>query len=126
MRALLRIIVVIIAIAVLLTLLTILQFTFSGRLTALISSGVFGIASVAAWFLILIAGPLASVQLWRLRRMGLYIAASLCSIALAYYLLGALFLWRPEVPLTPIAAAILMNGGVLGLLLSPSARGICS
>jgi len=81
MRILLRIIAAIVGIAVLLTLLMVVQFAFSGGLTALLHSGAFGMTTLAGWLVILTAGPLASAQLWRLRRVGLYLTTFLCAAA---------------------------------------------
>jgi hypothetical protein len=123
MRILLRLIAIFIAVAVALTCLSIVQFAFRGGLRALLRSPALGFATIAAWLIILTAGPVAAVQLWRLRRVGLVVAATLCGTAFTYYVVGLLFLRTPEAPLTPIFGAIVVNGLLLALLLSPAARG---
>jgi hypothetical protein len=125
-KILLKIIAVIDALAVLRTVVMIVQFASTARLAALIGSGAFGITTLAGWFLILVAGPVASVQLWRLRRIGLYVAASLCALALAYYLFGYLANRGPELRIAPLVAPIVGNAVILALLLSPTARRVCS
>lgn len=84
MRIFLRVIAVVIAMAVVLTALMIVQFTFTGGLDDLVRFGVLGFGTIAGWLITLTAGPIAAVQLWRLRRVGLALAVMLCAIALAY------------------------------------------
>ena|SRR5215472_343371 len=115
-----------VALAVLRTVLMIFQFASTARLAALIGSGAFGVTTFAAWFLILVAGPVASVQLWRLRRIGLYVAASLCAVALLYYVFGFMANRGPELRLASLAVPIVGNAVGIALLLSPSARRVCS
>jgi len=122
----LRIVAAIVGLAVVLTLVTVIQFAARGGLTALARSGALGIATFAGWLMILTAGPVAAVQLWRLRRIGLLLTAVLCGFVFAYYIFG-LFLFRaPDAPLRPIIQAIVLNGAILALLLSPGARRACS
>ena len=104
----------------------IFQFASTSRLAALIGSGAFGVTTIAAWCLILVAGPVASVQLWRLRRIGLYVAASLCAFALLYYLVGYAANRGPELRLASLVVPILGNSVALALLLSPYTRRVCS
>ena len=80
MRMFLRIVAVLVALAVVLTLLMVIQFAFSGGFTALVRSGGLGMVTIAAWFIILTTGPVASIQLWRLRRVGLFVTAMLCGL----------------------------------------------
>jgi hypothetical protein len=68
------------------------------------------------------AGAVAAIQLWRLRRGGLYLALILCGIAFAYYMAGLLLVRVPDAPLTPVVVVVVINGLVLSLLLSPAAR----
>lgn len=122
MRIFLRVIAVVIAMAVVLTALMIVQFTFTGGLDDLVRFGVLGFGTIAGWLITLTAGPIAAVQLWRLRRVGLALAVMLCAIALAYSLVCLLFLRTPGAPLRPTFEAIAINGPLLALLLSPAAR----
>jgi hypothetical protein len=125
MRTLLRIVAVVVALAVVLTGLMIVQFTVMGSFITVARSGALGIPTIAAWLAILTCGPVAAVQLWRLRRVGLSLATMLCAIAVAYFLVGLFFLRTAEAALTPILGSILVNGVLLGLLLSPAARRAC-
>jgi len=125
MRILLRIVAVVVALAVVLMALMIVQFTVVGSFMTFGRSGALGILTIAAWLAVLTCGPVAAVQLWRLRRVGLSLATMLCAIGVAYFLVGLFFLRTAEAPLTPILGSILVNGVVLGLLLSPAARRAC-
>jgi hypothetical protein len=125
MRILLRIVAVVVALAVVLMALMIVQFTVVGSSMTFGRSGALGILTIAAWLAVLTCGPVAAVQLWRLRRVGLSLATMLCAIGVAYFLVGLFFLRTAEAPLTPILGSILVNGVLLGLLLSPAARRAC-
>jgi hypothetical protein len=104
------------------TVVFIVQFAFRGELGALVRSGALGLTTIIGWLLILTTGPIAAIQLWRLRRRGLFAAVILCGTALTYYIVGLLFLRVPEAPVVPIVVAAVINGLVLSLLLSPAAR----
>jgi hypothetical protein len=125
MRILFRIIAVVIALAVVVTALAIVQLAVIGSIVAVARSGALGALTIAGWLATLTLGPVAAVQLWRLRRMGLTLTTMLCAIAIAYLLIGLLFLRTAEAPVLPIVEGILANGLLLGLLLSPSARRAC-
>jgi len=117
---------VVVGLAVLLTALSVVQFAFSGALVALASSGAPGFATLAAWAVILAAGPVAAIQLWRLRTMGLVVTAMLCALTLVYYIVGLLFLRAGGAPTMPIIGAVVVNGVLFALLLSPAARRACA
>ena len=85
MKIVLRIIAVVVAIAVILTAIGVGQFAVGGAFGALVHSGALGLTTIAAWLIILTAGPVAAIQLWRLRRIGLFATAILCGIAFTYY-----------------------------------------
>jgi len=125
MRILFRIIAVVIALAVVVTALAIVQLAVIGSIVAVARSGALGALTIAGWLATLTLGPVAAVQLWRLRRMGLTLTTMLCAIAIAYLLIGLVFLRTAEAPVLPIVEGILANGLLLGLLLSPLARSAC-
>jgi uncharacterized protein involved in response to NO len=85
-----------------------------------------GAATILGWLLILIAGPFSSVQLWRLRRIGLYATAILAGFFVAYYFAGLLFLRAHNAHLKPILAYVVFNGVLVVLLASPAARRSCT
>jgi hypothetical protein len=121
MRVVLKIMSVMVGLAVALTAMTIFQLGFSG-LVLFIHAGAIGIVTVVGWFLIVTTGPAAAIQLWRLRRVGILLAALLCALALAYYLVGLLFLGAPAKPIIGVAVG---NGAFLAILLSSAARRAC-
>jgi hypothetical protein len=126
MKVQLRVVAVVIALAVIVTALMIVQLAVISSLMAIARSGAIGALTIAAWLAILTCGPVAAVQLWRLRRMGLTLAKMLCAITVAYWLTGLLFFRTADAPLLPIVGGILLNGLLLGFLLSPSARRACA
>ena len=92
MRILFRIIAVVIALAVVVTALAIVQLAVIGSIVAVARSGALGALTIAGWLATLTLGPVAAVQLWRLRRTGLTLTTMLCAIAIAYLLIGLVFL----------------------------------
>ena len=97
-----------------------------GGLTTLAHSGALGVLTIGGWLLILSAGPVAVVQLWRLRRIGLFITATLSAIACGYYLWGLLFLRSPSANVSALVRAVLINAAILALLMLPPVRRTCS
>jgi hypothetical protein len=126
MKILLRVLAILLGLVLITQVDVIVRMVLSGGLTALVHSGALGILTIAGWFLILSAGPLAVVQLWRLRRIGLFTTAALTGLALCYYLLGLLFLRSPGANVNSIVRAIIINAVMLTLLLLPRVRGACS
>lgn len=126
MKVLLRIIAILEAIAVLMTIVVLLQFAVGGWLSELVASGAVGIATLVGWILIICLGPFAVIQLWRLKRSGLLSSAVLFGVAFSYYFVGLLFFRGPDARWVPIVLSLSVNGALLGLLLSPQARRICS
>ena len=123
MRLLLRIISMMTGLAVALTALTIAQLASSGDLAVMARMGAIGIVTIVAWLLIVTAGPVAAIQLWRLRRVGLFLTAMLCLLAAAYYLAGLLF--SRDALVRPIISAEVANDAVAATLLSRPARRAC-
>jgi hypothetical protein len=129
MRLCLRIVAVFLAFCVFLALLQTIDFLSQGGINAIGSlarSGMLGAATILGWLLILIAGPFSSVQLWRLRRIGLYATAILAGFFVAYYFAGLLFLRAHNAHLKPILAYVVFNGVLVVLLASPAARRSCT
>jgi hypothetical protein len=126
MRLFLRIVAVVLALCVLLALFLTIDNLLRDGIGALVPSGALGAATTVGWLLILIAGPVAAVQLWRLRRTGLYASAILSGFFAAYYFAGLLFLRAHNVPLNPLLVYVAFNGVVVVLLASPAARRACT
>ena len=122
MRIALRLIACVIAIAVIQSGVLVVHIFMLGGLGPLVDSGALGLGTIAGWLAVITAGPFAAIQLWRLRRAGLFLASILCGIAFAYYMIGLLVLRVPNAPVTPIVVAIAIDALVLSLLVSPAAR----
>ena len=120
MKTLLRIIAVMVGLAVVVNAIFIVQ-SGHGGFVALLRSGPLGYITTAAWLIIIVAGPIAAVLLWQMRRLGLVITVALCRVALVYYIVGFLFR-APQSSVTPILAAAALNGLVLAVLASSAAR----
>jgi hypothetical protein len=125
MRIFLKIVAIFTGLAVVVTALVFAGLLASGELFVLAQSGVLGVATLVAWSIILVVGPVAAAQLWRLRQVGLFLTSLLGDLALAYYLVG-LFVRAPGAPVGPIVAAILVNGAFVALLMLPAARRVCA
>src|SRR5256885_16534254 len=119
MRILLRVIAFVVVLAVVVTALMIVQLAVIGSLMTVARSGALVALTIAGWLAILTCGPVAAVQLWRFRRMGLTLSMMLCAIAVAYLLIGFLFLRAGEAPLLPIVEGILVNGLLIGSFCLP-------
>jgi hypothetical protein len=127
MKIVLRVIAFVIALGVALQAAFIYQFALRGGVGSLVRSGsALGVTTIVGWLLVLTAGPVAAIQLWRLRRIGLFLSAALFGIALIYYVIGFLFLRHPEAPVSPIIEVIVVNALFLAPLLSPGARRVVS
>ena len=122
-----KIVAILVGILVALTLLWVVQTGSIGEFTLLFRSGVLGIETVVVWFIILAAGPVASLQLWRLRRMGLFLTAILCGLAFIYFAVGLFLqiLQNPDAPRMEVFKLVLLTGTLLALLMSPAARRSC-
>jgi hypothetical protein len=125
MNVLLKIIALLVALAVFLTLLLVIQFNRGGGIAILARSGI-GIFTLISWLIILTCGPIAAVQLWRLRKVGLYLSAMLSALALCYYVVGLVMFRVHGAPLKPLLAAVIANGTVVAILLSPRALRTCA
>lgn len=93
-----------------------------GAMNGLIQTGPFGVWTVLGLILILIGGPFAAVQLWRLRPSGRVVAVVLFANAALYFTVGAWLFAEPasETPSMMIAAAL--NAIACAFLLSHSAK----
>lgn len=85
-----------------------------------------GFVTLLGWAAMLVVGPFASVQLWRLRKSGWWSATFLVGLAVLYYFLGAVLFRAPNAPLSSVLVAGGANLFFLVVLLSPQARNACS
>jgi hypothetical protein len=78
--------------------------------------------TIVGWLIALVAGPVATVQLWRFRQSGRHAGIVLFGSGLAYYLVGLLALRSPEASTRQIVAAAAMFALPLAVLLLPRTR----
>ena len=126
MRLLIRIVAVLAAVSVLGTLWFVAAFAAAGGLRALLTSGLLGGLTIVGWVLALVVGPVAAVQLWRLRDSGRRAGIILFGYGLAYYVVGLLALRAPEASAWQILGAAAMFALPLVVLLSPRTRSLLS
>jgi hypothetical protein len=126
MRILIRTIAVLAAVSVLGTVWFVVAFAAAGGLRGLLTSGLLGGLTIVGWVIALVAGPVATVQLWRLRQSGRRAGILLFGYGLAYYLVGLLALRSPEASTRQIFAAATMFALPLGVLLLPRTRMLCA
>ena len=120
MKTVLRIIAATVGLAVVVNAIVIVQAGYGG-FGALLRSGPIGLITTGGWLVVMLAGAVAAVLLWQMRRIGLVVTVALCRVALVYYIVG-FFLRGSESPGTPILAAAALNVLVLMVLASSAAR----
>lgn len=125
MRILIRAIAVLAAVSVAGTILFIAVFVAAGGFRGLTSS-LLGVATLVGWLVTLVCGPIAAVQLWRLRRSGRTAGIVMFGYGLAYYILGLLWLRTADAAVPQIVAAAAVFGTPLAILLLPRAGAILS
>lgn len=121
MRTALRIIAVLAAATFLVTTFQIAHLARLGVLSALVNGGSLGWLTAIGWLVTLIAGPVAAVQLWRLKASGRVAGVAVFGYGAAYYALGGWVLREPEAPWQPIALALLYFAVPLCVLPLPQA-----
>jgi hypothetical protein len=121
-RLLIRIVAVLSAFSVAGTVWFIAAFAAAGGMQELLSSGALGILTIACWCVVLLAGPVAAVQLWRFRRSGRRAGLVLFGTSVLYYGVGLLALRAPEAPVGPIITSAVIFAVPLLVLLAPRAR----
>ena len=126
MRIVLRIVALVSAFTVLGTIWFIVAVPGIRNAIAFATSGAFGALTALGWVVSLVAGPIAAVQLWRLRPDGRRAAIAVFGYGFAYYVLGLLIFRDPAAPLFPILLAVISFGIPLAIVLSKRARQVCS
>lgn len=122
MRLLIRLVAVLAAVSVLGTVWFVAAFAAAGGIRGLLASGLLGSLTIVGWAIALIAGPIATVQLWRFRQSGRRAGIVLFGYGLAYYLVGLVALRSPEASTGQIVAAAAMFAVPLVVLLLPRMR----
>jgi hypothetical protein len=122
MRLLIRVVAVLAAVSVLGTVWFVAAFAAAGGLRALLTSGLLGGLTIVGWVITLVVGPVAAIQLWRLRQSGRRAGIILFGYDFAYYAIGLLALRSPEASTWQISAVATMFALPLVFLLLPRTR----
>ena len=127
MRAILRVIAILAAASFLVTVWEVMGLVRIGELgimlRTLLEVGIVGWLTAIGWLITLVTGPIAAVQLWRLRATGRIAGLALFGFGAVYDCLGAL-LREPEAPLGPIVASLIFFVIPLALLVSPRSKAV--
>jgi hypothetical protein len=123
MRIFLRLVAVLCALSVVWTLLFLVQ--FSRGISALLATGTFGVVTLIGWLITFIAGPIAAVQLFRLKPSGRIAAIVLFGSMLAYYLTGLVAFRQPGTATGPILVLAALLVALLTMVASPAAKRAC-
>jgi hypothetical protein len=97
----------------------------SGTLGAFAARGL-GKLTLAGWLLLCVIGPMAAIQLWRLRESGRRAAIVFTAVGVVYYIVGGAMFRAPEAPLAGLAIGVLTAGVPLVILLSSPAKRACA
>lgn len=124
-RLALRVIAVLTVVAVVMTVPVVLRFTTDGGIAAVLGTGVFGLLTVLGWLLTLLVGPVAAVQLWRLRPSGRRATALLAAYTTIYYASGLVFFRGPGTKVAVVVFMVAINAAASVFLLSGHARVQC-
>jgi hypothetical protein len=125
MRILLRLIAALAVLSVIATAVFVFRFGAVG-LRALLATGMFGLITIIGWIITFTVGPVAAIQLYRLRPSGRIAAAVLFGTMLVYYIVGLFTFREPEAPATPIVALCVFLSALVALVLSPAAKRVCT
>jgi hypothetical protein len=126
LKVTLRIVAVLAALSVVFTVWFIASFAAAGGGSAMGTSGLLGILTLAGWVVSLTAGPFAAVQLWRHRDSGRRAGMILFGYGLAYYVIGLLVLRQPGAQVGQIIAAAAIYAIPLIVLAMPAACKACA
>ena len=125
MRTVLRLIAVLAGFSVVVTIIFIFRFGWA-RIEALLATGTLGALTIVGWLVTLIAGPMAAIQLFRLRESGRIAAAVFFGSMLIYYVVGLLAFRQPEAPTAPIVTLCVVLMALVIILLSSAAKRACT
>lgn len=126
MGLLLRTIAATASISIVFTIWLMLRLAGSRGFGPLAAAGPLGILTLIGWAITLVAGPVAVVQLWRLKQSGRMAGLVMFGFGVLYYAAGFIWLRTPEAPTAQIVAAALAHAVPVAILASPAARRACS
>ena len=125
MKTTLRVVAIFLGFFVFRLALSIVQDSSSGQLAVWWRSGHIRSETLCFWAVMLILGPVATVQMWRLRRIGVSAAALLGALSFFLAVYGLLHR-RTDEPFEPFVPTLLLSGALLALAVSPAAKRACS
>lgn len=125
MPLLLRVVAATAAASLVLTIWLILQLVIPRGVQPLLDTGPLGFLTLAGWAVTLLIGPIAAVQLWRLRPSGRVAGLIVFGFGLIYYTVGLIWLRAPEALIGDIAVAMLAHAVPVAILALPAARRAC-
>ncbi|MBU0504552.1 MAG: hypothetical protein ABII18_05715 [bacterium] len=83
------------------------------------------ITTFLGWGVIIIIGPYAAIQLWRLKNIGRILTMVLLGLPLLYYSYTLLFYSTKQTLIVNIVIAMLINLLALAVLMLPASKRIC-
>ena len=98
----------------------------SGELATMWRSGAIGSGTLCFWAVTLLIGPVAAVQLWRLRQVGLFASGLLGAFGLVDALVRLLFYRTPDTTIQALLLQVFLSSALLALVGSPAARKACA
>ena len=125
MPLLLRVVAATAAASLILTIWLILQLVIPRGIQPLLDTGPLGFLTLAGWAVTLLVGPVAAVQLWRLRRSGRIAALVVFGFGLLYYTVGLIWLRAPQALTGEIGVAMVAHAVPVAILALPAARRAC-
>ena len=97
----------------------------AGAHRQLFAAGALGVLTALGWLVTLTLGPVAAVQLWRLKESGRLAALAVFGFGVVYYTAGFFWLRTPGAPRTQIVAAIVAYAIPVAMLALPAAKRHC-
>jgi hypothetical protein len=95
-------------------------------LRPLLATGAFGFVTVVGWLVTFVVGPIAMVQLLRVKNSGRFAGALLFGFMFLYYAVGLFAFRAPGTPIAPIVMVCGFLAFLVIVLLSPAARRTCT
>src|SRR4029453_8215376 len=120
MQYALRAVAILAAVSVVGTAVFVAMFARGGGLSELLTARALGVMTLLGWGISLTAGPVAAIDLWRLRERGRRAGILFFGTSVAYYAV-ALFVKTPDAPVVPILSAMAVFAAPLVLLLLTAA-----
>jgi hypothetical protein len=114
------------AISIVLTIWLVLRLVGPRGFAPLAGAGPLGILTLVGWAITLAAGPIAVVQLWRLKESGRIAGLIMFGFGLVYYAVGFVWLRAPEAQTSQIVTAVLAHAVLVVILALPAARRACN